>query len=126
MAKDKENYGCAKDETFIAHSIKTLNYALAIANLYYQENPERNTEDNLKKIVVGALFHDINKLTKYKREKETDLELRDVEAILNDLGIYSEFRECAKFILSSAIHKGRQKNTYKVVYALDDNEEEEK
>ncbi|CDF59230.1 hypothetical protein [Thermobrachium celere] len=124
LAKDKENYGCKRNERFTEHAIKTLNFALCISNLYYQKHPEKNTDDNIKKIVAGALFHDINKIPKYKKEKETDFELEDIEYILSDLGLYSEFKDCAEFILSSSIHKGRQQNTYKIGYALDENEEE--
>ncbi|MCX7911138.1 MAG: hypothetical protein N2505_06140 [Endomicrobia bacterium] len=124
LAKDKEKYGCKRNISFTEHAIKTLNYAVAITDLYYQENPQRNTDDNIKKIVTAALFHDINKTSKYKKEKETDFELEDIEYILSDLGLYSEFKDCAKFILASSIHKGRQQNTYKIAYALDENEEE--
>lgn len=124
LAKDKENYGCEKDETFIEHSVKTLNFGLSLTDLYYEENPERNTDNNLKKLVAGSLFHDINKISKYKRERETDFELEDIEKILSDLGLYSEFNDCSKFIIASAIHRGRKYNTYKLAYSLDENEEE--
>ncbi|AEM74231.1 HD domain-containing protein [Caldicellulosiruptor acetigenus] len=101
LAKSEEG----NEQTFIEHSLKTLKYALCLFDYICELNKDLDTEENLKLLVIGALFHDINKAKNIP--SEVDMTIEQLQYELSNIGYTDPYY--ARFVKAASIHKTREK-----------------